>query len=76
MDPPPPEDTVHPPPSKGVVQLACRTCNVKQLRNNLRSGLYCNVCFWPAAVGMKCVGCGTMRLCETETCTGCGEKFE
>ena len=64
-----------PPPSKGIVQLACWTCNVKQPRNNLRSGYYCNLCFGPAAM-MRCVGCRTIRIRHTETCIGCGGRFE
>jgi len=71
----PPDKNVDPPPSEDIMQLACWGCNVKQLRNNLRSDLYCNVCFGPAAV-MKCVGCGTMRVRDTEACTNCGGRFE
>jgi len=69
------DKNVDPPPSADVVQLACRTCETKQLRNNLRSYIYCNLCFGPTAV-MKCVGCGMMRFQDTETCTDCYRRFE
>jgi len=69
------DEDVNPPSLEATVQLVCRTCNVKQLQSNLQSDLYCSLCFGPAAV-MKCVGCGIMRVRDTETCTGCYGRFQ
>ena len=60
--------------SEGTVQLVCRGCHIKQLRNDLRSGVHCSLCFWPSQ--MKCVGCGTFRIRDVEACTNCRRKFE
>ena len=71
----PPADDMGPPPSEVIVELACRTCHIKQPRIVLRSDLYCNFCYGPAAI-MKCVYCGTMRIRDTETCTDCRGRFK
>ena len=60
--------------SEEVTQLVCWTCNNKQLRSDLRSGVYCIFCFWPSQ--MKCIGCGVFRVSDVEPCTNCCRKFE
>ena len=65
----------NPPPSEDVVQLACRICDVKQLRSRIRSGLYCSSCTGSLAV-MRCVGCRILRISDVVTCTNCNKKFQ
>lgn len=72
---PPADAKINPPPSEGVVELACRSCGSRQLRSQLRSGIYCSFCFGPTAV-MKCVNCGTIRINLADACDDCCGKFE
>ena len=65
---------MNPSPSEDIVQLACRSCCVRQQRNHLRLGVCCDLCLGPSAI-MKCVGCGTFRINDIETCTSCHNKF-
>ena len=64
-----------PPPSEDFVELACQRCHLKRLRSNLRSGIYCRPCSWPFSK-MKCVGCGTIRVANVDTCTKCNGRFK
>jgi hypothetical protein len=65
---------MNPPPSEDIVQLACRSCGVRQQRSHLRLGVCCGLCLGPSAI-MKCVGCGTFRINDIEACTSCHKKF-
>ena len=66
--------------SEDFVELACRRCNVKQLRRGLRSQsrIYCGLCSSGLKKGteMKCVGCGTVGAGNVDACTGCHGKFK
>jgi hypothetical protein len=72
---PRPNAIVNTSPSEDIAQLACSWCNVEQLRRHLRSGVDCRFC--PGSfVGMKCAGCGTMRVSDIEACSNCHKKFK
>jgi len=68
----------NPSPSEDSVELTCRECNVRQLRSLLRNGIYCKLCpiLWFGGVKMKCVSCGTIRVDDFDSCTGCHHKFK
>ena len=71
-----PPVNVRPNPSSEdtVPDLVCRSCGVKQLRKDLRSGIHCGWCLGPSAI-MKCAGCGAYRIRDVAVCT-CGRKFK
>ena len=60
--------------SEEVTRLVCRSCHIKQLRSDLRSGVHCSLCFSPSH--MKCISCGIFRLSDVEACVNCCRKFE
>jgi hypothetical protein len=65
----------NPPTSEDTTQLACSWCGSKQRRSDLRSGGGCGSCpAWFKA--MNCVGCGGVRVGNTEACINCHRKFE
>jgi len=72
---PPEDDRKNPPPSEDLVRLICRGCNVRQSRRHLRSGIYCSECLEPSYI-TRCAGCGTTRVDDVKTCTGCRRKFK
>ena len=75
----PPEDVrTNQSSSQGFVELGCRNCGLVQLRTHLRSALYCKQCpsFSFAGAKMKCFGCGTIRVSNIDTCTGCHRTFK
>ena len=64
-------------PLEDFVELACRKCGVRQLRSRLRDGVSCRRVVCPnRRSGMKCVGCGTIRVANVDACTGCHRKFK
>ena len=72
---PPPDANTNAPLPEDIVGLRCRTCSFGQLRSQLRSGVYCEFCFRATAI-MKCVGCGTIMINDTDTCTNCRRRFK
>ena len=72
---PPVNARPNPPPEDVVPDLVCRSCGVKQLRNSLRSGVYCGWCLGPSAI-MKCAGCGGFRIGNVTACATCNRKFK
>ena len=65
----------NPPPSEDTTRLACPWCGAKQRRSDLRSGGGCGSCpGWFKT--MSCVGCGGVRVGNTEACINCHRKFE
>ena len=74
---PPADVKTNPSSSQGFVELACRKCGARQLRNGLCDGVYCRPCFllvWD--VKMNCVGCDTIRVDNVDACTGCHRTFK
>jgi len=64
----------NPSPPEDFVELACWTCNVKQLRNSLWYRVGCSLCSTPWQ--MKCTSCGTARVHDTDVCPSCNKKFK
>ena len=74
---PPADAKIDVSPSEDVVQLECPKCNVEQFRSHLRSDIYCPRCFRRRRkIFMKCVGCGTVRVCDPDACLNCHQKFK
>ena len=71
---PPEEVKGNPSPPGDFVELACWTCNVTQLRNSLWYRVGCSLCSTPWQ--MKCTGCGTARIHDTDVCPSCNKKFK
>jgi hypothetical protein len=66
----------NPSPSEDVVELVCPTCHVKGLRSQLSCRFYCPSCPTRSWTRMKCVGCGTIRNHNVDSCTSCRRKFK
>jgi len=67
----------NPSSSEDFVEMACQKCGARQPRSCLWEGIYCRPCpDWMVDVKMKCVGCGTIRVHDVDTCTGCHRKFK
>ena len=72
---PPVDAETNPSPTEDTVKLICQSCNVKQRRSHLRSGVYCSSCVGLGAT-MKCTGCGRIRVDDIKACTKCHRKFK
>ena len=68
----------NPSPSRDLVELACQTCNVKQLRSSLTNDVHCGLCFSSRQVldWMKCTGCGAYKFDTADACASCRKKFK
>ena len=67
-----------PSPSRDLVELACQTCNVKQLRSSLTKDVHCGLCFSSRQVldWMRCTSCGAYMLEPADACASCRKKFK
>ena len=68
----PTDAKVNSPPSRGSVELACRSCNTKRPRSRLLFDICCTSCFTDAG----CAGCGTPKTYGVGVCGGCHKKFK
>ena len=73
---PPADVETNPPPSdsEDFVELECESCHSKQLRSILLPSVVCRQLFCLGS--LKCVACGTIRVDDVDTCTGCHRTFK
>ena len=74
---PPADVKANPSPSEDFVELECESCHHKGSRHYSLGGVYCRWIFCQdRRKGMKCVGCGTIRVGDIDACAGCHRKFK
>jgi len=65
-------------PEDFVMELECEDCHFKRSRRYLQDGVECGrlLCHLAGRGSMRCVGCGTTRVDNTDACTGCHRTFK